>query len=160
MALALTSQVANAHPSALHWRDAAIPQVGYISVSVATVWTDPTKPRPVDAPALTNPVHIEDWLNSMTLDQYLDLTNSDRTQTQALYGTRVNILSRQDGWYEVAVEGQPTPKIPLATQVGFRQRRYLSIPVSASFCRTNRLHWSTMWLPPHCTAILSRWRHI
>jgi gamma-D-glutamyl-L-lysine dipeptidyl-peptidase len=99
LALALTSQMVT-----------ALPSIGYISVSVATVWTDLSKPRPVDAPALTNPADIEGWLDSMTLDQYLDLTNSDRTQTQALYGARVNILSEQDGWYEVAVEGQPTPK--------------------------------------------------
>ena len=109
-ALGLTSQVATAIQSGLHTRDAAAQEVGFISVSVATVWTDSSKPRPVDAPALTNPVDIEGWLDSMTLNQYLDLTDSDRTQTQALYGTRVSILSQQDGWYEVAVDGQPTPK--------------------------------------------------
>jgi cell wall-associated NlpC family hydrolase len=109
-ALGLTSQVATGLPSTVHSRDAVVQEVGFISVSVATVWTDSSKPRPVDAPALTNPADIEGWLNSMTVDQYLDLTNSDRTQTQALYGTSVSILSQQDGWYEVVVHGQPTPK--------------------------------------------------
>ena len=109
-ALALGSQLVTALPSVHRRSDTAAQQAGYISVSVATIWTDSSKPRPVDAPALTNPADIEGWLDSMTVDQYLDLTDSDRTQTQALYGTRVDILSQQDGWYEVAVEGQPTPK--------------------------------------------------
>ena len=101
-AFATLSPIAHAAPSS--------PKVGYIDVSVATVWTDPSKPRPVDHPALTNPAHIEKWLNSMTVQQYLDLTDSDRTQTQGLYGQLVHILSEQKGWYEVAVAGQPTPK--------------------------------------------------
>ncbi|KAB5579902.1 Polysugar degrading enzyme [Coniochaeta sp. 2T2.1] len=46
----------------------------------------------------------------MTKDQFLDLTSSDRTQTQALYGTEVTIVSEADGWYQVLVHGQPTPK--------------------------------------------------
>ncbi|KIN05178.1 hypothetical protein OIDMADRAFT_142915 [Oidiodendron maius Zn] len=109
-ALALGNQLVTALPSVYRRSDIAAQQVGYISVSVATIWTDSSKPRPVDAPALTNPADIEGWLDSMTVDQYLDLTDNDRTQTQALYGARVDILSQQDGWYEVAVEGQPTPK--------------------------------------------------
>jgi cell wall-associated NlpC family hydrolase len=88
-------------------------QAGYVDVSVATLWTDPSKPRPVDAPALTNPAHVGRWLTSMSTQQYLDLTNANRTQTQALYGARVDILGHRDGWYEVAVPGQPTPKNPL-----------------------------------------------
>jgi len=35
---------------------AAPPTTGYVDVSVATVWTDPMSPRPVDAMALTDPV--------------------------------------------------------------------------------------------------------
>lgn len=84
--------------------------IAYVDVSVTTVWTDPSKPRPVDGPALSNPVRIQQWLDAMTLDDFRDLTDSGRTQTQALYGTPVEILSYQDGWYEVAVSGQPTPK--------------------------------------------------
>ena len=88
-------------------------QVGYINVSVATLWTNPNKPRPIDAPALTNPVHIEQWLGSMSVKQFRDLTDDDRTQTQALYGARVDIIGSKDDWYEVAVPEQPTPKNPL-----------------------------------------------
>lgn len=111
-ALALASQLVTALPSTLHGRATTDEQVGYISVSVATVWTDSSKPREVDAPALTNPADVEGWLDSMSLDQFLDLTDSSRTQTQALYGSQVSILNQQDDWYEVAVNGQPSPKNP------------------------------------------------
>lgn len=92
---------------------AASPPSAYVDVSVATVWTAPTSPRPVDHPALTNPVNIPRWLSDMSLADKLGLTNDNLTQTQALYGNRVYILARQAGWDEVAVPGQPTPKNPL-----------------------------------------------
>ena len=92
---------------------AASPPSAYVDVSVATVWTAPTSPRPVDHPALTNPVNIPRWLSGMSLADKLGLTNDNLTQTQALYGNRVYILARQAGWDEVAVPGQPTPKNPL-----------------------------------------------
>jgi cell wall-associated NlpC family hydrolase len=91
-------------------RASSSPKVGYVNVSATTLWTNSKKPRPVDAPALASPAHIQKWLDDMTNDQFLDLTNSDRTQTQALYGAPVDILEEQDGWYSIAVPGQPTPK--------------------------------------------------
>ncbi|OBT67473.1 hypothetical protein VE03_03081 [Pseudogymnoascus sp. 23342-1-I1] len=112
-ALALTSQVVNALPSIVAERATAA-QVGYISVSVATLWSTSSKPRPlVDAPALTNPADIDGWLSSMNVSQYLDLTDSSRTQTQALYGAQVGIISEQNGWYEIEAIGQPSPKDPI-----------------------------------------------
>ncbi|GGF45928.1 peptidase P60 [Marmoricola endophyticus] len=81
-----------------------------VDVSVATVWTSPDSPRPVDAPALGDPAHPTRWANAMTLAQKLDLSESNVTQTQALYGTEVHVLQRQGDWTEVAVPGQPTPK--------------------------------------------------
>jgi gamma-D-glutamyl-L-lysine dipeptidyl-peptidase len=91
----------------------ASPPSAYVDVSVATVWTAPTSPRPVDQPALTNPVDIPRWLSDMSLADKLGLTDDNLTQTQALYGSQVYILARQAGWDEVAVPGQPTPKNPL-----------------------------------------------
>jgi gamma-D-glutamyl-L-lysine dipeptidyl-peptidase len=91
----------------------AAPPSAYVDVSVATVWTAPASPRPVDQPALTNPVNIPAWLSDMSLADKLALTDDNLTQTQALYGSRVYILARQAGWDEVAVPGQPTPKNPL-----------------------------------------------
>ncbi len=92
---------------------AASPPSAYVDVSVATVWTAPASPRPVDQPAVTNPVNISRWLSDMSLADKLGLTDDNLTQTQALYGSRVYILAEQAGWDEVAVPGQPTPKNPL-----------------------------------------------
>ena len=77
------------------------------------MWTSPQSPRPIDRPALTNPVDVHGWLDAMSTADKLDLTESNRTQTQALYGARVQVLDRRDGWTEVAVPGQPTPKNPV-----------------------------------------------
>ncbi|RZT85392.1 cell wall-associated NlpC family hydrolase [Pseudonocardia sediminis] len=81
-----------------------------VDVAVATVWTSPDSPRPVDRPALANPSDVPGWLAAMTTAQKLDLTSSNRTQTQALYGRHVEVLDRRGGWTQVAVPGQPTPK--------------------------------------------------
>ncbi|MBO0805922.1 MAG: C40 family peptidase [Nocardiopsaceae bacterium] len=84
--------------------------VEYVDVSVATVWTSPDKPRPVDHDALANPVDIPGWIKAMSPRQQEELTDDNMTQTQALYGQAVHVLARGEGWTKVAVTGQPTPK--------------------------------------------------
>jgi gamma-D-glutamyl-L-lysine dipeptidyl-peptidase len=86
------------------------PPGAFVTVSVATVWTTPQSPRPIDHLALTNPVDIRGWLSEMTLAQQQALTSDDLTQTQALFGDRVFVIGQQDDWDEVLVPGQPTPK--------------------------------------------------
>jgi gamma-D-glutamyl-L-lysine dipeptidyl-peptidase len=85
----------------------------FVAVSVATVWTTPQSPRPVDHRALANPVDIRGWLSDMTPDQQEALTSDNLTQTQALFGDRVFVVGEQGDWDEVLVPGQPTPKNPL-----------------------------------------------
>ncbi|MFZ0718730.1 NlpC/P60 family protein, partial [Mycobacterium sp.] len=82
----------------------------YVAVSVATVWTSPQSPRPVDRPALTNPVYIRGWVSAMTLDQQEALTSDELDQTQVLYGDRVVVLQEQGDWDQVVVPDQSTPK--------------------------------------------------
>ncbi|HEX7338430.1 MAG TPA: C40 family peptidase [Rhodanobacteraceae bacterium] len=86
------------------------PPVAWVDVSVATLWTSPSSPRPVDHPALTNPVNIKAWLAAMSTQQRAWLSAHNATQTQVLYGHKVYILAKQGDWYKVAVPGQPTPK--------------------------------------------------
>jgi gamma-D-glutamyl-L-lysine dipeptidyl-peptidase len=86
------------------------PPSTYVAVSVATVWTTPQSPRPVDHRALTNPVDIRGWLSDMTPAQQEALTSDNLTQTQALFGDRVIVVGQQGDWDEVLVPGQPTPK--------------------------------------------------
>jgi len=87
--------------------------LAYVSVAVATVWTSPDKPRPVDRAALSSPVDIDGWITAMSFPQRLELTDADMTQTQVLLGRPVHVLDRRDGWARVAVPGQPTPRDPL-----------------------------------------------
>ena len=86
------------------------PPSAFVTVSVATVWTTPQSPRPVDHPALTNPVDIRGWLSDMTPAQQQTLTSDNLSQTQALFGDRVFLVGEQGDWDEVLVPGQPTPK--------------------------------------------------
>src|ERR1700753_1736682 len=86
------------------------PPSAFVAVSVATVWTTPQSPRPVDHPALSNPVDIRGWLSDMTPAQQEALTSDNLTQTQALFGDRVFVVGEQGDWDEVLVPGQPTPK--------------------------------------------------
>jgi cell wall-associated NlpC family hydrolase len=102
--LAIPSQAAS--PAAA----AATTRPMYGAVKVATVWSNPGKARPVDRPALTNPAHPRKWLHDMTSAQRADLTDSNRTQTQALYGAKVLVLDQQGAWSQVVVPGQPTPR--------------------------------------------------
>jgi len=86
------------------------PPSAFVAVSVATVWTTPQSPRPVDRPALTNPVDIRGWLSDMTPDQQEALTSDNLDQTQVLFGDRVLVVREQGDWDEVRVPGQSTPK--------------------------------------------------
>ncbi|MFP5022485.1 C40 family peptidase [Pseudonocardia phyllosphaerae] len=107
--LGTLSPAASAAPTA----PTAGPPTEYVSVAVATVWTEPTSPRPVDKPALENPVRSDDWLRDMTLADEENLTNDGLTQTQAVYGAPVRVLEKKGDWSRVAVENQPNADEPL-----------------------------------------------
>lgn len=89
------------------------PRTAWVAVSVATLWSSPDSPRPIDRPALTNPVDISKWLADMSVKQRAWLSRHNTTQTQTLYGHKVYILAEQGAWDEVAVPGQSSPKNPL-----------------------------------------------
>jgi hypothetical protein len=80
------------------------------AVSVATVWTTPESPRPQDEPALKRPAEIREWLAGMTVDDRLDLCESNRVQSQILYGTSVLVAEEREDWVKVLVPQQGTPK--------------------------------------------------
>ncbi|MGH8191261.1 MAG: C40 family peptidase [Rhodanobacteraceae bacterium] len=92
---------------------ASQPHVAWVDVSVATLWTSPESPRPIDHPALTNPVDIPQWLANMSVKQRAWLSGHNATQTQVLYGHKVYVLEEKGDWEKIAVPGQPTPKNPL-----------------------------------------------
>lgn len=80
----------------------------YVDVSVATLWVAPGTARPIDAPALTDPVGIARWTASLTTSQRRWLVG--KLETQALYGTRVLVLERRGAWSRIVVPSQPTPR--------------------------------------------------
>ncbi|WP_027416113.1 C40 family peptidase [Aneurinibacillus terranovensis] len=81
-----------------------------IAVSVATIWTSPASPREIDLPALRNPVLVREWLSSMSVEDRLQLHDRNAVQTQALYGTLVEVVEEQGEWVQIAIPSQLSGK--------------------------------------------------
>jgi cell wall-associated NlpC family hydrolase len=92
--------MASAQPAAAAW----------VRVSVATVWHLPSSPRSVDAPALGDPVRIEDWLTRLSVTERLGLDK--RINTQVLLGQEVLVLARRGRWSEVEAPDQRGSRFP------------------------------------------------
>jgi gamma-D-glutamyl-L-lysine dipeptidyl-peptidase len=81
-----------------------------VAVSVATVWTKPESPRPLDAPALKRPVEIREWLKRMTVVDKMALSVENRVQTQIMYGASVLVVEEREDWVKVFIPQQGTRK--------------------------------------------------
>ncbi|MEQ4300307.1 C40 family peptidase [Plantactinospora sp. B6F1] len=86
----------------------AEPRTAHVDVSVATLWVEPGRHRPVDLPSTTNPVDLRAWTGGMTLAERRWLIGD--LETQATYGQRVLILAELGDWVQVVVPDQPTPR--------------------------------------------------
>lgn len=82
------------------------PEPALVDVAVATLWVEPDKTRPIDEPALTNPVDIKRWIAGMNDASKKGLI--DRVVTQVLYGERVSVVERRGSWSKVVVPSQPS----------------------------------------------------
>jgi hypothetical protein len=78
----------------------------YVAVAMATVWRSPSSPRPVDAPALTNPVRVREWLAALSASDQSGLIG--RADTQMLLGDQVEVLALSGAWASVVVPDQAT----------------------------------------------------
>lgn len=96
-------------PGAALPRASTLPAVGssvWSIVSVGTLWTSPSAPRPVDAKALTVPVDIRGWLAAMSTTARRGLVG--RVETQVLYGERMLVTRTSGSWLRVVAVNQKT----------------------------------------------------
>jgi cell wall-associated NlpC family hydrolase len=77
-----------------------------IDVTVATLWGRPSSPRRIDAPSLTNPVHLGAWLTALSTSERVWLTG--HLIDQGLYGQRVAVWKRRGAWDKISLTGQAT----------------------------------------------------
>ncbi|SFM07412.1 NlpC/P60 family protein [Paenibacillus sp. 1_12] len=77
-----------------------------VAVSVATVWTTPESPRPMDEPAMQNPVDLKSWVQGLSVTDKLDLCDANRVQTQILMGTEVIVMEESRDWVKVCIPDQ------------------------------------------------------
>jgi gamma-D-glutamyl-L-lysine dipeptidyl-peptidase len=86
----------------------AVGDTVYTAVAVATLWTSPSAPRALDAPAVANPVHISAWLAAMSTTQRLGLVG--RVETQTLLGDALQVRKVRPHWLKVLAVRQPTSR--------------------------------------------------
>lgn len=108
LAVVVAASAAVAWPSAAPaaGTPAAPPAYALIDVTVATLWGRPSYPRRVDAPSLTNPVHLGSWLTALSTPERVWLTG--HLIDQGLYGQRVAVWKRRGAWDRISLMGQAT----------------------------------------------------
>ncbi len=80
-----------------------------VTVEVATVWTSPQAPRPIDEPAVRDLADVHAWVSQLDEQTRTDLHG--RTLTQLLAGEPVDVLTQgPPGWVEIAAPWQPVPE--------------------------------------------------
>jgi cell wall-associated NlpC family hydrolase len=82
----------------------------WIAAPVATLWTAPDAPRPVDAPALAAAADGRAWADA--LDTPARLALQGRVDTQALRGEPVTVDETDSGWARVVLLHQPSSLDP------------------------------------------------
>jgi Predicted xylanase/chitin deacetylase len=100
--------------------------LAYVAVTVATGWHNWSSPRPIDRPALENPVRIDAWMAAMTNSAKEGLIG--RVDTQVLLGEPVLVLSVQGAWTKVVVPDQRTPLDSRGYPVWIPLRQLTAIP--------------------------------
>ncbi|MCG7344190.1 C40 family peptidase [Sporosarcina sp. ACRSL] len=75
-----------------------------ISVPVTNVWRLPTKTRKIDAISIAAKPDMAKWTKGLTVAEKNGLIG--RTDTQALYGDRVEVLKSSGNWHYIAVTDQ------------------------------------------------------
>lgn len=138
-----------------------------VSVEVATVWSSPDAPRPLDAPAVADEPDLAAWTQALDTDTDTD-ADADagaearssvhgrsglhgRTLTQLLSGEPVEIVERGPaGWVKVVAPWQPAPEDPRGYP-GWVRTAHLTRPDSG---HGSFIEGPTAELPREISAIL------
>lgn len=110
----------------------AEPQPGQravVRVTVATLWKEPGRLRPIDGASATVPTDVSGWVSRMTVAEKLELIG--KVETQVLLGQEVEVLERRDDWVRVAAVGQDTPKHP-SGYPGWLPASQLALPADSA----------------------------
>jgi gamma-D-glutamyl-L-lysine dipeptidyl-peptidase len=81
-----------------------------VAVAAAGLWTAPDAARALDAPALDNPVRLNEWVRAQGPAERRDLWG--RLDSQVLLGDTVLVDDVKEGWAQVVVPSQPGHKDP------------------------------------------------
>jgi cell wall-associated NlpC family hydrolase len=80
-----------------------------VCVDVATVWSSPDAPRPIDEPAVRDLPDVARWVQALDPETRMGLHG--RTLTQLMHGEPVDVLQTGPaGWLQVAAPWQPVPE--------------------------------------------------
>lgn len=88
----------------------AAPEARLVAVDVATVWSDPQAPRPIDAPAVADVPDLAAWTAALGVEERLGLHG--RCETQLRHGEPVLVVEDRGPWSRVAAPWQPSPDEP------------------------------------------------
>ncbi|TWH20690.1 C40 family peptidase [Prauserella rugosa] len=102
--LCASAGTATAAPDGLEPGDHA-----FVDVTAATLWVEPGLDRPIDAPALTNPVDLDRW-NRNLADTEPRRWLTGKLETQAVLGSEVEVTEVSGDWAHVVVAEQDTPR--------------------------------------------------
>jgi gamma-D-glutamyl-L-lysine dipeptidyl-peptidase len=117
-----------------------------IGVSVTNVWSEPSAVRPIDELIVCDEPNIARWVSLQGPGERLDLL--DRLSTQALCGEPVVVIREFDGWSEVRLPWQRTPKDPIGYPGYIKSAHIISVEPSASETVGERLGTLTRRLTP------------
>jgi gamma-D-glutamyl-L-lysine dipeptidyl-peptidase len=117
-----------------------------IGVAVANVWNEPSAIRPIDELIVNDRPNIARWISLQGTVERLDLL--DRLSTQALCGEPVVVMGEADGWAEVRLPWQRTPKDPLGYPGYIRSAHIVSVEPTAAETVGERLGTLTRRLTP------------
>jgi gamma-D-glutamyl-L-lysine dipeptidyl-peptidase len=101
-----------------------------VSVPVTNVWNEPSAARDIDECITRDQPDITRWLATQGHVERLDLL--DRLSTQALCGEPIVVVGESNGWAEVRLPWQRTPRDPSGYPGFIRRAHMVSIPRPAS----------------------------